>query len=669
MHIFYSLIFCLFFTYTLTSPIQATESKPNSLNCIFSDTGKFVPADYLLSIAYRLQAEILRDPGNRKQLNTDAIKYLNEYIQCMTAQGYSVSGQTYYQKAISQLELGDMDAESTLDLALKEDSRLREAIVLRARLYIKSQKYKEAQDLLENAITYFSDDSDILYILGSLNVELGNDSKALLYMGSLWNTIQKKEGDKRYASHVSKTMAELLAKKMELNRTTRYRAVFYLKNYLKYKPTDNEAKVVLALMLTYCGKLNEARDVLLEIIESEPDRYVPAMDILAEIYFLTNRAEAHRFFQFLENKRWLKPNSFLHSIHLVLKGRYKEAESNLENLIPKHTNRLSLFLALVEIYKKTGEEQKLMKAYLQSARLAYAYRDNLRAISLMQELIRLGEKKPELEEPLAADYDFIASCYEDIGSNHLALINVRYAIQKSTNEKETEYYKIHEANILRSPSLKRYEESNQILKVVSESKPESPEIYFGLGLNYYLLGKYRESIDYYTWAIDLNPKNSNYYYYRASSYEKLGYIEETRKDLLISIDLDKNSAISHNFLGYLYAEKEIELNESLKLIQRAIDLEPDNAAYQDSLGWVMYRMGKYEEAMHHLQLARQLMEEKNEEDSVIYDHLGDVYIKLNDPASARENWSKAESIMQDPKEKKKVQEKIKKLDIKLGESK
>jgi tetratricopeptide (TPR) repeat protein len=143
------------------------------------------------------------------------------------------------------------------------------------------------------------------------------------------------------------------------------------------------------------------------------------------------------------------------------------------------------------------------------------------------------------------------------------------------------------------------------------------------------------------------------------AYEKIGYTQDAIVDLKKIIQLDPANSISYNFLGYLYAEKNIELEESLKLIKKAIDIEPDNPAYQDSFGWVLFRFGKFEESLHHLQLARQLMEEKKEEDPTVYDHLGDVLIKMNDINSAKENYEKAEVLFKEKSEKEKIKEKIK----------
>ncbi|MCX7999075.1 MAG: tetratricopeptide repeat protein, partial [Leptospiraceae bacterium] len=201
--------------------------------------------------------------------------------------------------------------------------------------------------------------------------------------------------------------------------------------------------------------------------------------------------------------------------------------------------------------------------------------------------------------------------------------------------------KYWEAILLRTNKVKRYDESLLILSEIRSKKPKEAEFYFEIGLTQYLSGNYPESIKSYTKAINLDSKKAHYYYYRATSYEKLGYISEVQKDIQKCWSLNPNFSQAYNFLGYLYAEKNIELEESFKLIKKAIELEPDNPAFQDSLGWVYYQKGNLEEALHHLQLAVELMEEKNEKDGVVYDHIGDVYFKLGDLQTARDYWEKA----------------------------
>ena len=87
------------------------------------------------------------------------------------------------------------DVESSLALA---NNQYKEALILKARLLIKQNKFKQAADLLESVISFYSEDSDLLYFLGSLNAEIENYPKAILYFTSLYNSIQRKDGDAKY---------------------------------------------------------------------------------------------------------------------------------------------------------------------------------------------------------------------------------------------------------------------------------------------------------------------------------------------------------------------------------------------------------------------------------------------------------------------------------------
>ncbi len=91
------------------------------------------------------------------------------------------------------------------------------------------------------------------------------------------------------------------------------------------------------------------------------------------------------------------------------------------------------------------------------------------------------------------------------------------------------------------------------------------------------------------------------------------------------LELDAEFAEALNYLGYMWADLGNNLEEALELIQRAVDLEPDNAAYLDSLGWVLFRLGRAEDAVIWLERAVEL---SSEPDPTLYDHLGDVYEAL-----------------------------------------
>jgi len=93
-----------------------------------------------------------------------------------------------------------------------------------------------------------------------------------------------------------------------------------------------------------------------------------------------------------------------------------------------------------------------------------------------------------------------------------------------------------------------------------------------------------------------------------------------------------------NDLGYLWVDRNQNLGRAFLMIERALDADPDNYAFRDSLGWAHYRLGNYEQAVVELQKAVDGLEEL---DAVVLDHLADAYLKLGDRDKAALHWRQA----------------------------
>lgn len=93
-----------------------------------------------------------------------------------------------------------------------------------------------------------------------------------------------------------------------------------------------------------------------------------------------------------------------------------------------------------------------------------------------------------------------------------------------------------------------------------------------------------------------------------------------------------------NDLGYLWVEREKNLDEALEMIQQAVAADPDNRAYLDSLGWAYYKLERYEEAIAELNKA---VEGDDQPDGVILDHLADALKKAGREQEARATWQRA----------------------------
>ena len=100
---------------------------------------------------------------------------------------------------------------------------------------------------------------------------------------------------------------------------------------------------------------------------------------------------------------------------------------------------------------------------------------------------------------------------------------------------------------------------------------------------------------------------------------------------------DPQNATALNYLGYMLADRGVKLDEALNLIKKAVDLDPANGAYLDSLGWAYFKLGKYELAEDNLTKASQHMGT----DPTVQDHLGDLYQKTGRLKLAAAHWERA----------------------------
>ena len=107
-----------------------------------------------------------------------------------------------------------------------------------------------------------------------------------------------------------------------------------------------------------------------------------------------------------------------------------------------------------------------------------------------------------------------------------------------------------------------------------------------------------------------------------------------------------------NYLGYTYAERGVKLKEAESMIKQALELEPDNNAFMDSLGWVYYQMGNLELAVKHLERAAEL----SPPDGLICEHLADAYMRAKQPAKALALYQKALALYRSAEEKTKDNE-------------
>lgn len=142
-------------------------------------------------------------------------------------------------------------------------------------------------------------------------------------------------------------------------------------------------------------------------------------------------------------------------------------------------------------------------------------------------------------------------------------------------------------------------------------------------------------------ATDPKQLKDSFYFQLGATSERAGDIERAKSYLEKCLELSPNDDEAQNYLGFLLADRGEELDRARELIERALKARPDNAAYLDSMGWVMFRLNKNQEALDYLQRA---IKNSEEEDPTLYDHLGDVYAALQQVEKAREAWKKSLAV-------------------------
>jgi tetratricopeptide (TPR) repeat protein len=142
--------------------------------------------------------------------------------------------------------------------------------------------------------------------------------------------------------------------------------------------------------------------------------------------------------------------------------------------------------------------------------------------------------------------------------------------------------------------------------------------------------------------------NAKFYFNYGVTAEQAGLFDKAADLLRKSIALDPaNAAEAYNYLGYMWADLNVHLDEAKEMIERALQIEPNNGSYLDSLGWVEFRQGKFDQALADLLLAAKNLDR---EDPIVFEHIGDTYLKLHRVPEALESWQKALAL--DPKNKK-----------------
>lgn len=200
----------------------------------------------------------------------------------------------------------------------------------------------------------------------------------------------------------------------------------------------------------------------------------------------------------------------------------------------------------------------------------------------------------------------------------------------------------------------RIDEAVEAIAEARRLTPKEPQFAIQEARIYYRARRWDKAVAVFEEMLKAYPQNEDvqdWQFSLSAIYVQKGDFERGEKILLDILEKDPDQVQANNDLGYLWADRNVNLDRAEAMIRKALAAEPENAAYLDSMGWVLFRRGKYDEAATHLEKAASL---PRGEDATIFDHLGDCLEKLGKKEQAIENWKKAlqieeEKSVPDPK--------------------
>ncbi len=588
---------------------------------------------YAATGRWRNALQEAEDALQRNPQDSEARKFLGRlYLRLLTGGRSRQVPAEMRQRAVRQFE----------EILEQDPSDIGSYLVL-AQLYRAMGENAKAEETLKKAVALQPDSPDAATNLALLYVDVGDHRAAI----ELLETVAVDSSDPRLLTTLAysyeqvrdySAAAEAYSRALELEpnnvayRKTLGQSYILSQQYDKAldqfrivigaDPQDGEAYLRLGQVYRFQHRYELARQNLDKALELFPDnldvqynrallaeaegKITEAIDIIEAILESTSKADASTY----TSQEVANRGIFLEKIGFLhrTRGDFTAAEEAFRRMLALGgASAIRAEVRLIETYQENRQYDRALEA---SEKAVQAYPENR---GLATERASLLASMGEVSAAVALLQPFLDNTPRDRGI-WLALSQIH----------------------LRAKQFEQARQAVEKAKGLSDSKEEIEYIHFLNGSIWEREGQHGRAEEAFRKALEINP----------------------------------NSAMALNYLGYMLADLGIRLNESVNYIQRALQLEPNSGAYLDSLGWAYYRQERWDLAEQYLQRAVQHLPS----DPTIRDHMGDIYYKTGrireaqmEWEAARGEWNRLPKNDVDEEEIAKVEKKIKNALVKLAQ--
>jgi tetratricopeptide (TPR) repeat protein len=589
------------------------------------------------------------------------------------------------------------EAVKTSREVLALDPQDAETVRLLVRYYRQSNEAPAAETLLEEVLANPSLPPTstarlvVLHDLALLRAEQGEEEKAVEPLGKLLDALDAKDatklstGDQELILGDEPEIAYRRFGEIFFNARNYERSVVAFRRSLAYDPDNLQTPLLLTQALLRSGKAAEALALLDPIILQRPPGRL-AFDVLAQI--LSALGREGEITQRFEAGRAADPKNVL--LSYALAERYEKAGEvdrarNLYRQVISEQPDPQGIAALGDSLRNEGKYVELLQLF----EMAMTQPQGRMAIEPQVKLIATDSNAAA--KLLDAGLELLKADPPKLGpAGRLVLVEVA-----TRSEQADKLIELDRLNLKLDPSPTTYSELATTLAtagkyaeavaILTELRGKFPEladdsrIVGTLGMNQFQAGQVEASLetgksmlardpnDFV--AIELigfalnklnrtdeaiklyndvlvnfadNPEATRLaHIWLSSVYSSRGEADKAEAELLTLLKEDPEDAWINNDLGYLWAERDKNLDQAEIMTRRAVTQEPENGSYLDSLGWVLFKRGKVDEAIQTLEKAAKV----KKSDATILDHLGDAYYRVGRSREARDSWRKAQELL------------------------
>jgi tetratricopeptide (TPR) repeat protein len=521
-----------------------------------------------------------------------------------------------YLRSLGDMPGGGNGSDNVLKLAIEqyeqivkiEPDKVDDHLLL-GRLYRLNNDLQKAENELKIAVKLDPDSEEAVTTLSLLYSDEGDTTHALQVLSSV--------PDKGRSAKLYAALGATYEQRKDFKN-----AIDAYKHAIQLDRDNLDAIRGLAENLLNDGQIDAALDQYKVIADANPEDAQTYLRI-SEIY--RRQGKYDQALESLKKAEAMVPDALEVPYNVAVvyeaQARYDEAAKILQDLLKK-TEKAD------NNYSQADRNNRAI--FIE--RLGMVYRDEESypaAIETFRKMIPLGD------ENARTGYQDVIDTYREAKQWPEATATAKEAVQKLPDDRELRMVLDAQLADTGDPE-KPLADVRSLLK----GKPEDREVYLRLSIMYTRLHRWSDAEDCLSKAEQLSTKAEDkeyVYFLRGSTYEREKKYDAAEAEFRKVLAANPQSAATLNYLGYMNADRDVRLEESLNYIKLAVSLEPTNGAYLDSLGWAYFRLGKYDLAEENLTKASLRMGS----DPTVQDHLGDLYQKTGRLKLAAAHWERA----------------------------